>query len=165
MAKDAGGQTWREAGAPASLTPCKLMVAEPWDRLRGRKVEGVSEFDVSIDGNAQRLRRQASMSLVQHWAPDCSTFSRALGKPCPGAPPGKGPLPMRSMRRPAGLPWKELVDRFKGSAKVVQEKLDLHNFMANLAAEESRSRIWWRHSGVRSFVWTICVRVVGFPKF
>lgn len=69
-------------------------------------------------------------------------------------------MPMRSMRRPAGLPWKELVDRFKGSAKVVQEKLDLHNFMANLAAEECckavmQGRFVVLENPAQSYIWEL----------
>ena len=116
-----------------------VLVAEPWDRLRGRTVEGKSEFDVTVPANEERLRKQAALALVQHWAPDCSTFSRAMEKPIRGAPEGKGPLPMRSKQHPEGLPWPALKERFPkpGIAKLVKEKLALHNFLAGMAAAEA----------------------------
>ena len=128
-----------EKGFQRLQRPAKVgnfLVADPWDRLRGRVREGVNEHDVLNDGNCARLRLQAAMALTQHWAPDCSTFSRALEKSIPGAPEGTGPKAMRSHKHPAGLPWEELVSRFKGTAGVVKKKLDDHTRMANLAAEE-----------------------------
>ena len=128
------------AASPApgrSANRTKFLVAEPWDKLRGRVVDGKSEFDVSVPANAERLQRQAAMTLVQQWAPDCSTFSRALERPIPGAPEGKGPMPLRSKLHPRGLPWKTLLETFgPKKARVIQEKLELHNFMAVTAAKE-----------------------------
>ena len=112
------------------------LVAEPWDKLRGRLVDGWSEYDVTVPANEARLRSQAALSLTQHWAPDCSTFSRALDKPIPGAKEGQGPMAMRSKEFPEGLPWQELKARFKWTAKVVKDKLKLHNMLAGLAAAE-----------------------------
>ena len=113
----------------------KHLVAEPWDKLRGRQVDGRSEYDVEVPANRERLSAQASMSLAQHWAPDCSTFSRALERPIPGAPAGKGPRPLRSRQHPRGLPWQVLQENFgTKTAKVIQEKIKLHNMMAEITA-------------------------------
>jgi len=112
------------------------LVAEPWDKLRGRLVAGKSEFDVTVPANEARLRSQAALALTQHWAPDCSTFSRALDNKVPGAKEGQGPMALRSKQHPEGLPWQELKARFKGKATVVQEKIRLHNLLAGLAAAE-----------------------------
>ena len=115
----------------------KYMVAEPWDKLRGRTIDGKSEYDVEVPANTERLRGQAAMSLVQHWAPDCSTFSRALEKPIPGAPEGEGPQPLRTKMHLRGLPTKALNAQFgPRRAKIIIEKLKLHNLMAELAAQE-----------------------------
>ena len=148
VAEDPGWRALRKSGAPAAL------VAEPWDKLRG------TEFDVSVHSNLQRLRKQAALALAQHWAPDCRTFPRALEKAVPGAPEGEGPQPMRSTRHPGGFPWRELVERFGRTAKVVQEKLDLHNLMANTAAEEcakavEQGRFVMVENPVQSYLWDL----------
>ena len=117
--------------------PTKYMVAEPWDKLRGRTIDGKSEYDVEVPANLERLRSQAAMTLVQHWAPDCATFSRALEKPIPGAPAGGGPQPLRSKLHLRGLPVKALNAQFgPRRAQIIIEKLKLHNLMAELAAQE-----------------------------
>ena len=41
---------------------------------------------------------------------------------------------MRSYQRPEGLPWEELVRRFKGSTGAVKEKMTAHTAIALLAA-------------------------------
>ena len=69
-------------------------------------------------------------------------------------------MPMRSLRHPAGLPWKELQECFKGVAKVVQKKIDLHNFMANLAAEEcikavGQGRFVVLENPAQSYIWEL----------
>ena len=115
----------------------KFLVSEPWDKLRGRTVNGKSEFDLEVPANLERLRGQAAMALAQHWAPDCSTLSRVLDRPIAGAPAGKGPQPLRSRLHPRGLPWKTLQAQFgTATAKAIHEKLTLHNLMAVTAAQE-----------------------------
>ena len=107
----------------------KWMVAEPWDKLRG------ACFDVLVEENATRLKRTAALSRVQHWAPDCKTFSRALEKAVPGMPKGRGPRPLRSLKQPEGFSMEQLRAEFGESAEVIGKKLADHNAMAILAAE------------------------------
>ena len=52
----------------------KLRVFPPWDLLRGR--------DVFRDSFL--LREELDSALVQHWAPNCGTFSRARERPIRG---------------------------------------------------------------------------------
>ena len=134
------------------------LVSEPWDWKRGK------QFDVLQESNAARLRRRAAVTRIQHWAPDCSTFSRALEKAIEGVAANKGPRALRSRAHPEGFPWKQLVEEFGHSADVIHAKLAKHTAMAVLAAEEclkaARSgRYFVIENPARSHIWSLPVFV------
>ena len=92
-------------------------VAEPWDLLRGR--------DVFRD----RVELHADLnSDLQHWAPNCCTFSRARERPIPGVE--NPPVPLRSSIFPRGIP--EVVSNLPNPKK---RKLSLDTDMADMAAQ------------------------------
>ena len=91
---------------------------DPWDLLRGLDV-----FD-----NKSLLNSELSVSLIRHWAPNCSTFSRARERPIPGV--RFSPKPLRNDTYPEGIP--EVLAQLPASKK---RKLDLDTRMANMAAE------------------------------
>ena len=93
-------------------------VARPWDLLRGRDV-----FRDRIE-----LDSELALHEVQHWAPNCCTFSRARDYPIPGVT--NPPKPLRSESFPEGIPG---VVQDLPVAK--RRKLSLDTDMANLAAD------------------------------
>lgn len=95
------------------------LVADPWDLLRGK--------DVFRD--RARLAADLVDSDLQHWAPNCCTFSRARERPIPGV--ANPPIPLRSSDFPRGIP--DVVDNLHPSKR---RKLDLDTDMADLAADE-----------------------------
>ena len=70
---------------------------EAWDLLRGGRSR-----DVTIPGARRRRQEQIARTDVVRWAPECCTFSRARGKPVPGAK--HWPPALRSSLHPYGLP-------------------------------------------------------------
>ena len=80
------GQRWR--GAFAGM---------PWDTKRG----GLGH-DVRVPSHFVRLAGQVENSFCTWWAPDCKTFSKARGRPIPGAK--SWPMACRSVEFPLGLP-------------------------------------------------------------
>ena len=92
-------------------------VAEPWDLLRGR----------DIFKHGDQLQRDLQVSDLQHWGPNCCTFSRAREKPIPGVK--NPPVPLRSSDFPEGIPT--VVASLPASK---QRKLNLDTRMANMAA-------------------------------
>ena len=97
----------------------KRCVFPPWDLLRGR--------DVFV--NRSQLISELDASVLQHWAPNCGTFSRARERPIPGV--ANPPPPLRSDQFPEGIP--EVLHSLPASKK---RKLDLDTQMADLAASE-----------------------------
>lgn len=93
-------------------------VLPPWDLLRGK--------DVFLDSVS--LSRDLVESSVSHWAPNCSTFSRARERPIAGAV--NPPKPLRSSFEPSGVA--DVLDTLPPSKK---RKLELDTDMANMAAE------------------------------
>ena len=73
------------------------VAGEPWDLLRGG--EG---HNVMSPAPRARLQGQIRRSEAIWWAPECCTFSRARGRPVPGA--RHWPQALRSTRHPYGLP-------------------------------------------------------------
>jgi hypothetical protein len=49
-----------------------MIVATPWDRLRSPELDVFANKDV--------LNKQLEESAIEHWTPNCATFSRALGQ-------------------------------------------------------------------------------------
>ena len=92
-------------------------VAEPWDLLRGR----------DIFKHGDQLQRDLQVSDLQHWGPNCCTFSRAREKPIPGVK--NPPVPLRSSDFPEGIPT--VVASLPASK---QRKLNLDTRVANMAA-------------------------------
>ena len=97
----------------------KRKVAEPWDLLRGR--------DVFSEGKA--LRKSLDESLIRHWAPNCSTFSRARERPIVGV--AFSPKPLRDDDNPRGIP--SVVLELPPSKR---RRLDLDTQIADMAAED-----------------------------
>ena len=74
---------------------------EPWDILR--PVPGVTDTRDLLEPGARQAAQDcmADTALI-HFATPCNTFSKARGKPLPNGDPG--PLPLRSVEHPGGLP-------------------------------------------------------------
>ena len=87
--------------------------------LRGR--------DVFQEGEA--LNKALDESLVRHWAPNCSTFSRAREKPIPGVT--FSPTPLRDDENPCGIP--SVVAELPPAKR---RRLDLDTQMADMAAKD-----------------------------
>ena len=87
--------------------------------LRGR--------DVFSEGKA--LRKSLDESLIRHWAPNCSTFSRARERPIVGV--AFSPKPLRDDDNPRGIP--SVVLELPPSKR---RRLDLDTQMADMAAED-----------------------------
>ena len=105
----------------------------PWDVLRGDVKEGVNSHDVLNSGNAERLALKAATSDIQHWAPQCRTFSRIREKHIPGVAWKKQPRPCRDSDHPEGLPEIMAVDGEHGELR--QKVLD-DTAMATFAFEQ-----------------------------
>lgn len=96
----------------------------PWDLLRG--------LDVFTD--SVLLSAELSDSFAAHWAPNCSSFSRAKEKPISGvANPAR---PLRSTDYPKGI-LSVLVEL----PKAKRRKLDADTQMAEMAANDCLDRI------------------------
>jgi len=87
--------------------------------LRGR--------DVFSEGEA--LRDVLGETLIRHWAPNCSTFSRARERPIVGA--FSSPKPLRDDANPRGIP-----SVLAELPPVKRRRLDLDTCMADMAAED-----------------------------
>ena len=103
-----------------SLGRVSQSVFEPWDLLRGKCVFKQRGELISVLDSA-RLR---------HFAPNCSTFSRAREIPIPNV--RNAPKPLRNEECPEGIP-SELADLSSKSRKKVCDDTE----MANLSAEQS----------------------------
>ena len=97
--------------------PSFFRVLEPWDLLRGR--------DVFRD--ADLLKRELADAFLQHWAPNCATFSRAREIPLVGV--ANPPKPIRSELHPGGIP-----DEVKRMSNKQRKRLETDTEMADLAA-------------------------------
>ena len=95
-------------------------VAAPWDLMRGFDVFQESSF----------LSKILKEVEVQHWAPNCGTFSRAREKPIPGVV--NPPVPLRNDTFPLGIP--DVLSSLPGAKR---RKVDLDTKMAIMAAESS----------------------------
>ena len=93
-------------------------VSEPWDLLRG--------FDVFRDGVL--LCETLSEAVLQHWAPNCATFSRAREIPLKGI--RNPPRPIRSEIHPEGIP-----DEVRKMSNKQKKRLEQDTAMADLSAE------------------------------
>ena len=103
--------------------------------------EGVSE-DIGTAWDTQRdpalnvlarkatLQQQLRRSLIEHFAPNCATFSRARERPVPGA--RRAPRPLRSTLYPEGLP-----EVWSSGGRRTQLRVEQDTEMAILAAEEA----------------------------
>ena len=108
---------------PASSGGKKHGVKRPWDLLRG--------LDVFCD--AVFLRSELDDSFVSHWAPNCSSFSRARERPIPGV--SNPPRPLRSDVFPEGIP--EVLEKLPKAKRL---KLDADTKMAEMAANDCLDR-------------------------
>ena len=92
---------------------------EPWDLLRGR----------DVFTHKAVLNLELDATLIKHWAPNCSTFSRAREKPIPGVK--FSPKPLRNDRFPNGIP--EALEKLPAAKR---RKVNLDTEMAELAAKD-----------------------------
>lgn len=104
---------------PRHTSGGKRFLFPPWDLLRGR--------DVFRDSDG--LDSELSKSVLQHWAPNCGTFSRARERVIPGAV--FSPPPLRSNSFPRGIP--EVISSLPAPKR---RKLELDTEMADMAARE-----------------------------
>ena len=102
------------------LTHPRKKVSEPWDLCRGK--------DVFRDWRL--LSGELNVVSMCHWAPNCSTFSRARERPIPGV--SNPPRPLRSEEHPEGI--EEEVSRLP---RAKRQKLEDDTSMARMAAERS----------------------------
>ena len=58
----------------------RVLVGMPWGIKRGGETH-----NILIDGSRQTLQQQVRSSFCTWWAPECKSFSRARGRPVPGA--------------------------------------------------------------------------------
>lgn len=110
---------------PISVSPPPLRkpaIFPPWDLLRGRCV--------FKDGKA--LGCEVGKADLTHWAPNCSTFSRAREIPIPGVK--CPPRPLRSETYPMGIA--EELNRMSPKSR---KRLMDDTTMANMSAD-------WAHS-------------------
>ena len=103
------GQRWR--GAFADMT---------WDTKRGGP-----GHEVRVASHFVRLIGQVENSFCTWWAPDCKTFSKARGKPIPGAK--SWPMDCRSVEFPLGLPILRVPRR-----KADRDKVEAGNEIASI---------------------------------
>ncbi len=73
------------------------------------------------------LRRELDDAFLQHWAPNCATFSRAREIPLVGV--ANAPKPIRSELHPRGIP-----DEVKMMSNKQRKRLETDTEMADLAA-------------------------------
>ena len=102
-----------------------IIVGEAWDLKRGGPAH-----DVRSPTARRRLQLQIEASDVTWWAPECRTFSRARGKPVPGAT--HWPPALRSSAHPYGLP--ELRRQRRAADR---EKVETGNAIAAITFEDA----------------------------
>ena len=124
------------------------MAGTAWDLLRGGPHHDVLKTDVRT-----KLQEQCRVSDVIWWAPECCTFSRARGKPVPGAT--SWPPALRSRRHPYGLPVLQDPRR-----QVDRRKVEIGNALAALTfADAARAQEQGRGIAVEnptnSFMWEL----------
>ncbi len=101
---------------------CVCCVLPPWDILRSPC------FDVVL--NRESFRSASELADLEHYAPNCGTFTRARERRIVGVK-GGGPKPLRTLLMPTG------VSNLQGrSLKRVMHDTD----MANLSAADSLKR-------------------------
>ena len=99
-------------------------ILDPWDILIDPK------FDVVK--NKTKLIELSDHVEIQHWGPNCATYSRARERNIPGA--RVQPLPLRSSEFPEGLP--KIFDPHHPEFSVQKmERVKNDTFMAQLAAK------------------------------
>ena len=102
-----------------SAAKAKKIVLRPWDLLRG--------LDVFRDRSL--FNADLSYSTHRHWAPNCSTFSRARERPIPGVLFPR--IPFRSDSEPRGI--ESVLNDLPPSKR---RKVTLDTDMADLAAHD-----------------------------
>ena len=109
--------------ATVSGKPVSGHVLEPWDLLRGKCVfRDRFSFDETT-----------SAADLVHFAPNCSTFSRAREIPIPGV--AHPPRPVRSESHPEGIP-----EELQSMSEKSRRKLEDDTEMANMSARRCLER-------------------------
>ena len=144
VANDRGFMSLNSRAAP--------VVADPWDVLRGKTLDGENEFDVLGKRAGPKLKRLVSRALVQHWGPECSTFSRARGKPIPNVSKDRWPPQVRNAEFVEGIP--SVMRALPGSARRVADANEMVNLAAQSCIEAVLSgRYFTLENPDRSWMW------------
>ena len=98
----------------------RLNIAAPWDK-------DYKELPRDIFTGIDQLNREVEVAKVQHWGPNCATFSGALRIPIPGA--ANPPRLLRSEEWPGGDP--ELL-QYESPTK--RRRIQVDTDMADMAA-------------------------------
>ena len=136
------------------LTEAKVEL--PWDILRGTSGADGNEFNVLIPARQEALALKTAVALVQHWAPQCSTFSLLRERPIPGVAKGRVPVPLRSAEHPKGLPELLGDDADQALKKNIEDDTTMAVFAATqcaLAAATGRCFVLENPSG--SHLWEL----------
>ena len=110
-------------------------IGMPWDVLRGGGAQ-----DVRAPASRRELRGQLARTRFSWWAPECRSFSRARGRPIPGA--SSWPPALRSAAYPHGLPGLT-ASRRQADHKKVED--------GNAVAEVTTTEATAAHHGGREF--------------
>lgn len=119
-----------------------------WDLKRG----GPSH-DVRNAAARRSMQEQIASSAAVWWAPECKTFSRARGKPVPGAT--HWPPALRSREHPYGLP---ILNQARRATD--REKVDVGNELAKItfmdaSAARAAGKIVTIENPTNSYIWDL----------
>ena len=125
-----------------------VLAGVAWDLKRG----GPSH-DVRNAAARRSMQEQIASSSAVWWAPECKTFSRARGKPVPGAT--HWPPALRSREHPYGLP---ILNQARRAAD--REKVDIGNELAKItfmdaSAARAAGKIVAIENPTNSFMWDL----------
>ena len=105
----------------------EVLVGTAWDLKRGG-----AAHDVRSAAARSSLQMQIAASSTVWWAPECKSFSRARGKPVPGAT--HWPPALRSKNYPHGLPGLN-----KARRAADREKVDIGNDLARITFTDAET--------------------------
>ena len=126
----------------------QILTGVAWDLKRGGAAHDVRDPAARV-----RLQAQVAKSGVTWWAPECRTFSRARGKPVPGA--SHWPPALRSTAHPYGLPGLNQPHRATDRAKVETGNLIMMITFADATAAARRGQGVAIENPANSFMWIL----------
>ena len=109
---------------------CALPVSTGVSDAMGTAWDTQRDPALNVLARKATLQQQLRRSLIEHFAPNCATFSRARERPVPGA--RNAPRPLRSTLHPEGLP-----EVWSNGGRRTQLRVEQDTEMAVLAAEEA----------------------------